>query len=137
MGKATHKKFSSPVSIDSLHIFITGNAGYGKSFLTKVLSQSLTKTFSYRNSGLEKPKVLLLAPTGVASINIDGTTIHTALQIPVGYFGKNLPSLNDKMRSMLRNKLSELSVVIIDKISMVSNVLLLHVQLRSVVPLQE
>ena len=40
------------------------------------------KTFSYRNSELEKPKVLLLAPTGVAAINVDGA-IHSALHIPV------------------------------------------------------
>ena len=33
---------------------------------------------------LDKPKVLLVAPTGVAAVNIDGTTIHTSLGIPVG-----------------------------------------------------
>ena len=33
------------------------------------------KTFSYTNSELEKPKVLLLAPTCVAEIKIDGRTI--------------------------------------------------------------
>ena len=31
-----------------------------------------------------------MAPTGVAAVNIDGTTIHTALDIPIGSFGKNL-----------------------------------------------
>ena len=30
-------------------------------------------------------------PTGVAAVNIDGTTIHIALNIPAGHFGKNLP----------------------------------------------
>ena len=89
-----------------LHVFITGNAAYCKCFLTKVLYQSLTKTFSNINSEPEKPKVLLLVPTAVGSINIDDTTIHTAFHIPAGYFGKNLPIFNDKMRSMLRNRLS-------------------------------
>ena len=65
-------------------------------FLTKILYQSLTKTFFYRNSELKKTKVLLLAPAGRASINIDGTTIHTALQISVDYFGENLSNLNIK-----------------------------------------
>ena len=42
---------------------------------------------------------------GVAAININGTTIHSALKIPVGQFGKNVPQLSDKLRSSLRNKL--------------------------------
>lgn len=106
---------------DPLYILFPGRAGCGKSFLTKLLYQPLTKALPYINSTLEKPKVLLVAPTGVASINIDGTTIHTALDIPVGHFEKKLPCLNDKMRSSLRNKLSDLKVIIIDEISMVSN----------------
>ena len=57
-----------------------------------------------------------MAPTGVATINIDGTAIHTALNIPVGYFGKSVPSLSDKMRSNLKNRLPDLKVIIIDEI---------------------
>ena len=93
----------------------------GKSFLTKILYQSLTKTFSYRNSELSKPKVLLLALTAIALVNIDGTTIHSGLHIPVGNFKKHFPALNDKMRSSLTNKFSVVKAVIIDEISMVSN----------------
>ena len=44
--------------------------------------------------------------------------------------GKNVPRLGDKMRSKLRNKLSEVGVVIIDEISMVSNLLLLYIHQR-------
>ena len=58
----------------------------------------------------ENPTVLLLAPTGVAAINIDGTTTNTALAIPKNT-GDTLP-------------------VIIDEISMVSNTALLHVHQR-------
>ena len=78
----------------------------------------------------EKPKVLLLAPTGVAAINIEGTTIHSGLGIPIGHHGKNVPRLGDKMRSKLRNKLSEVGVIIIDEKSMVSNLLLLYIHQR-------
>ena len=85
--------------VELIHIFLTGGEGCGKSFLMKLMYQSLTKIFSYGNVLLDKPEVLLMAPTGVAAINIDGTTIHTALNIPVGHFGKNLPSLSDKIRS--------------------------------------
>ena len=120
----------SQSAIDSLHIFLTGNAGCGKLFLTKVLYQSLTKNFSYRNSELDKSKVLPLAPTGVAAINIDDTTIHSALNLLVGNFEKHLPALNDKTRSSLRNKFSEVKGIIIDEISMVFNDLLFHIHLR-------
>ena len=63
-----------------LHIFLTGNAGCGKSFLMKVIYQPLTKTLSYGAVVIKKPKVLLMAPAGVAAIQVDGTSIHTALE---------------------------------------------------------
>ena len=65
--------------------------------------------------------MLLLARTGVVAINIGGATIHIGLNIPVRCFGKHLPSLSDKMRSMLRNRLSEVRLLIIDEVSVVSN----------------
>ena len=120
----------APIPIEPLHIFLTGNVGCRKSFLTKFLYQSLSKIFSYRNSEFEKTKVLLLAPTGVVVISIGGTVIHTGLNIPFRCFGKHLPPLNDKMRSMLRNRLSEVKVIIIDDVSMISNELLLHIHLQ-------
>ena len=50
---------------------------------------------------LEKPRILLLAPTGVAAININGTTIHSGLRINVG--GKLYP-LREQHRAALRKK---------------------------------
>ena len=61
--------------------------------------------------------MLLLAPTDVAAINIEGAIIHSALGIPIGHHGRNVPRLSDKMFSELRNKLSEASFIIIDEIS--------------------
>ena len=71
-----------------------------------------------------------MAPTAVAAIQVDDTTIRTALGIPVGHFGTKLPPLPDKMRCSLRNHLSDLKVIIIDEISMASNELLLYIHLR-------
>ena len=122
----------SQIRIEPLHIFITGGAGTGKSHLIRTIYHSLTKTLSYRATTLDKPKVLLVAPTGVAAVNIDGTTIHSALGLPVGHLKKHLPRLNDKRRTALRNKLCELRVLIIDEISMVSNLQLHYIHLRLV-----
>ena len=50
----------SQSAIDPLYIFLMKNAGCEKSFLTKILYLSLMRTFSYRNSELEKSKAILL-----------------------------------------------------------------------------
>ena len=76
------------------------------------------------------PKVLLMAPTDVAPMNTDETTIHTALNIPINQFGKKQPLLSEKMRSSLRNKLSDLKVIITEEISVVYDDLLVHVHLQ-------
>ena len=84
-------------TIQPLYLFIIDGAGAGNSFLTKSLYQSFTKIFSYKNSSLDKTKVSLLTLTGVVTDNVDGTATHSALDIPVGYFGGNLSDLSDKM----------------------------------------
>ena len=83
-----------------LHILLTGNAGCGKSFLMKVIYQPLKKTLPYGDAVIGKPRVLLMAPTSVAAIQVDCTTIHTALGKPVGHFGIKLPPLHDKMKTV-------------------------------------
>ena len=50
--------------------------------------------------------------------------------IPVGSYRKTIPKLNDKTRSKLRNNLASVKVILIDEISMVSNILLLHIHQR-------
>ena len=65
----------------------------------------------------ENPTVLLSAPTGVAAININGTTINAALAIPKNT-GDTLPAM------------SELKLLVTDEISMVSNSALHHIHQR-------
>ena len=54
----------------------------------------------YKGGDADKPRVLLLAPTGVAAININGKTIHSGLGIN---FGSKLYQLNDQQRAALRS----------------------------------
>ena len=124
------KNVSKP---DPMHLFLTGSAGTGKSHLLNTMRHFLNKSLSYRGGEANKQRVLMLAPTGVAAVNIDGVTIHSALSIsPDRSFGKCLPKLSDKVRCQLQNQYSELSVIIIDEISMVSNKLLLNIHQRLV-----
>ena len=89
----------------------------------------LTKTFNSYTGSPEKVKVLLLAPTGVSAINISGTTINSGLAIPINIRGP-LPRMSDQIKCKLRNLYSELEVIIIDEISMVSKKTLLNVHKR-------
>ena len=65
----------------------------------------------------------------MAAINIDGTTINTALATP-----KNtrdvLPAMTDQKGTQMRLLLSELKLIIIYEISMVGNTTLLHIHQR-------
>ena len=77
---------------------------------------SLSKALMYKGGDSKKPRILLLAPTRVAAVHINGTTVHCGLQINIG--GKMFP-LNDRHRAILRNELSEVRIIITDEISMV------------------
>ena len=58
---------------------LSGGGGAGKSHLIKIIHQTAVKTFRHPPINPELPTVLLMAPTGVAAIKVDGTKINTAL----------------------------------------------------------
>ena len=118
-------KHGKGFEIEPLHIFLTGNGGCGKSFLIKCMYEALHKLLSYKGDNT-KANVMLLAPTGVAAININGTTIHTGLGVPCA----NFHQLSHKQRTNLRMKLENISAIFIDEISMVSAKLLLQIHQR-------
>ena len=108
-------------------VFVTGGAG--KSHLIKALYQTITKTFRHAPCNPELPSVLLMAPTGVAAININGTTIHTAIPIPKEC-ANNVLAMSDQKRTQMRLSLGELKLIIIDEISTLPNIGLLHIHQR-------
>ena len=83
----TTKKQTMP-----FHLLLSRRGGCSKSHLIQTIFHAVSKILLYRRGDPTKPRVLLLAPTGVAAININGNTIHSALHIPCK--GKLLP-LND------------------------------------------
>ena len=70
-----------------------------------------------------------MAPTGVAAVNIDGTTINSALAIPKDV-GDTLPSMSDLKKTQLRISLAELKLIVIDDVSMVANTTLPNIHQR-------
>lgn len=97
--------------------------------LIRTIYHTVTKTFRHGSMNPELPLVLLMAPTGVAAINIEGTTLNAALGIPksLGYI---LSDMSDQRRTQTRISLSELKLIIIDEISIVSNITLLKVHMK-------
>ncbi len=81
-----------PSQVDPIHVFVTG--GTGKSHLIKAVYHTVTKTFRHASMNHELPSVLLMAPTDVAAININGTTVNTALAIP-RECGNNVPAMSE------------------------------------------
>ena len=84
-------------------LFITGKAGTGKSTLLRYFR---AKT---------KKNVVVLAPTGVAAINVEGQTIHSFLRLPPRFIQK------EDIRRISRNRrvIERLDTLVIDEASMV------------------
>lgn len=87
----------------SRNIFITGKAGTGKSTLLECFRQ------------MTKKAIVVLAPTGVAAVNIQGQTIHSFFR-----FKPDVTISTIKKVSGRRQKLyKKLEAIVIDEISMV------------------
>lgn len=89
---------------DITPLLVTGRAGTGKS------------TVLHRIVAAEQRKVAVVAPTGVAALNVGGQTIHSLLRLPVGLIGNSRLYQDRELRRLLQ----ALDVLIIDEISMVS-----------------
>ena len=68
-----------------------------------------------------------MGPTGISAVNIGGATIHSGLGIKPGL---KLLGFSDKMKASLRNRLYEVRMILIDKLSMVSSDLFYQVHAR-------
>jgi len=83
-------------------LFITGKAGTGKSTLLKYFKANTGK------------KIIVLAPTGVAAINVGGQTVHSFFRLPPKIIQKDAIK---RLRN--RDLIENLDMVIIDEVSMV------------------
>lgn len=97
--------------------FVTGSAGTGKSHLLKYLVQELRLSSA-------SLKVGVCAPTGIAAVNVGGSTLHAFFGIGLGT--GSLSSLRRKLKSNpeARKRIDETDVLIIDECSMMSSMLL-------------
>jgi ATP-dependent exoDNAse (exonuclease V) alpha subunit len=92
------------------HLFITGRAGTGKSTLLTL----------FRNTSHKK--VIVLAPTGIAAINVKGQTIHSFFG-----FSPRLMQAHEIKKRKYRNLYRKIDTIVIDEISMVRADILDHI----------
>ncbi len=105
----------SVISKTNRSVFLTGKAGTGKSTFLKYICANTKK------------KYVVLAPTGIAAVNVGGQTLHSFFKIPFKPLLPDDPDISSitRLRKMLRytkekiKLIRELDLIIIDEISMV------------------
>ena len=86
------------------NLFLTGKAGTGKSTLLEYFRENTSK------------KTAILAPTGVAAINVKGETIHSFFKLKPGF---ELDEAIHKSHKRDNKLYKNLQTIVIDEISMV------------------
>lgn len=86
------------------HLFLTGRAGTGKSTLLEY----------FRRRTARRPVVL--APTGVAALNVNGQTVHGFFRFPVDVTVQKIEQR--RLRPRRRKLYKQLELIIIDEASM-------------------
>ena len=113
--------------VSPLRMIIHGGSGSGKSSVLRCSALHAQKILTKAGDKLDKPHLLICAPTGMAAKNVDGATLHSVFDFK---FGNEHVSLSDKKLAIARDMLSELKLIIIDEISMVSADMLYKIHLR-------
>lgn len=115
----SNKEFKNALDLierSNQSVFLTGRAGTGKSTFLRHLCQTTRK------------KYVVLAPTGIAAINAEGSTLHSFFKLPFRPMAPDdadLSLINGrifeffKYRKEHRKIIQEVELIIIDEISMV------------------
>lgn len=83
-------------------VFITGKAGTGKSTLLQMFIKGTSK------------KIVVLAPTGVAALNVGGRTIHSFFKFPAGVRPEWIRPSYERY-----DEFRKVELIVIDEVSMV------------------
>ena len=114
---------------EPLFAFLSGGAGVGKSVVIRALYQALHRFLCGKEGdNPEDCRILLCAPTGKAAYNINGVTYHSGLKFQANNSDYRKPSCD--VLNTLQCKYRNLSVLIIDEVSMLGNKMLKNINLR-------
>lgn len=101
---AEQEKAFKLVAHTNTSLFVTGKAGTGKTTFIKAIQKESDKNF------------LVLAPTGIAALNVGGQTIHSFFGLPFEAIG---PKTKIEVSQGKRDILKHTDTIIIDEASMV------------------
>ncbi|XP_057815498.2 uncharacterized protein LOC131029117 [Cryptomeria japonica] len=102
-------------------MIVQGTAGTGKSFLIDCIRRELNIS-----PPMTENPLLVLAPTGVAAFNIQATTIHAGLRIPI----REMHPLTGQSLMTLQEQLKHIKYILIDEMSFLGPKLLLKIDNR-------
>ena len=85
------------------NVFVTGRAGTGKSTLLQHFRSSTKKALA------------VIAPTGVAAVNVKGQTIHSFFNFKIDVTPDTVKKIKPRGKSIYKN----LDAIVVDEISMV------------------
>ncbi|XP_059066108.1 uncharacterized protein LOC131857481 [Cryptomeria japonica] len=104
-----------------LKIIVQGTAGTGKSHLITSIKSTMMRLAPPGQSPL-----LLLAPTGVAAFNIQASTIHSALRIPI----KEMVPLQGQTLASFQESMYFIHYILIDEMSFIGRRLIQCIDMR-------
>ena len=114
------ERIADPEDEQPFHLYIGGEAGTGKSFLMNLMIEATNRLPNYSGQTLDKPKCLVMAPTGVAAYLVKGATVESALGIQPQKRKTFTPG-NASRTSNLRFINEDLKVIFLDEVSMIGN----------------
>jgi ATP-dependent exoDNAse (exonuclease V) alpha subunit len=100
------QEFAYNLILQNQNVFISGPGGVGKSYV----ANTLRKNFH--------TDTVFLAPTGIAALNIQGSTIHRAFGFPIGFMSKSRREhVSRKAESLFSGDV--VKRIVLDEVSMV------------------
>ncbi|XP_059078046.1 ATP-dependent DNA helicase PIF1-like [Cryptomeria japonica] len=102
-------------------MIVQGTTGTGKSFIIHCIRQNLNVS-----TAIQENPLLVLAPTGVAAYNIQGTTLHAGLRIPI----KEMHPLTSQALFTSQEHFRHVKYILIDEIRFLGPKLLLKIDNR-------
>ena len=112
----TEQEQALAMMLSGKNVFLTGKAGTGKSTILQKIKDVCTRD------------CVFLAPTGIAAINIGGSTLHSFFQLKPGLL---TPDSMEELRSRKRiNLIRQVETIVIDEVSMVRSDLFAAIDAR-------
>ena len=103
MSLTPRQQIGYNILMNGHNAFVTGDAGTGKSHLIR--------KFIEDSRNLDK-NVMVVAPTGVAALNVGGATIHRTFRVPIGVVTRKIEEIR------IPRELLYTDIIVMDEVSM-------------------